>query len=65
MHYKGDAINQITIGRDMGWGAIKNVVICGYIIGNGSALTNLKYSTISNSPDITVHATNLTKSTLN
>ena len=32
MYYQGDTINQITIGRDMGYGAIKNVVICGLLL---------------------------------
>ena len=41
MYYQGETTNQITIGRDMGYGAIKNVVICGFIVGNGSALTAL------------------------
>ncbi len=41
MYYEGDLNNKITIGRDMGWGAIKSVTICGFIIGNGSALTAL------------------------
>ena len=41
IYYEGDTINQITIGRDMGWGAIKNIVLCGFIVGNGSALTAL------------------------
>ena len=58
MYYQGDATNQITIGRDMGWGAIKNVTICGFIVGNGSALTALNYISIINSPDLSVYATN-------
>ena len=33
---------------------IGHVVICGNIVGNGTALTNLNYNTISNKPDITV-----------
>ena len=41
-----------------GLGAIKNVVICGFIVGNGSALTALNYNSIINSPDLTVYATN-------
>ena len=58
MYYEGDMLNQITIGRDMGWGAISKVIICGNIVGNGTALTNLNYNTISNKPDLTVYATN-------
>jgi hypothetical protein len=58
MYYQGDTINQLTIGRDMGYGAIKNVVICGFIVGNGSALTALNYNSIINSPDLSVYATN-------
>ena len=44
----------------MGWGAISKVIICGNIVGNGTALTtsNLNYNTISNKPDLTVYATN-------
>jgi hypothetical protein len=59
MYYEGDANNKITIEREMGYGAIKNIVICGNIIGNGTAITNLNYNTISNSPDLTVYATNV------
>ena len=42
----------------MGYGAIKNVVICGFIVGNGSALTALNYNSIINSPDLSVYSTN-------
>ncbi len=39
-------------------GAIKNVVICGNIIGKGTGITNLNYNTIFNAPDLTVrHST--------
>ncbi|MGL5062671.1 MAG: hypothetical protein ACRC62_22060, partial [Microcoleus sp.] len=31
MYYEGDATNRITIGRDMGWGAIKTVSINGNV----------------------------------
>ena len=57
MYYEGDLNNKITIGRDMGWGAIKSVTICGFIVGNGSALTALNYNSIINSPDLSVYAT--------
>ena len=58
MYYEGNLVNQITIGRDMEWGAISSVVINGNIIGNGTALTNLNYNAITNKPDLTVYATN-------
>jgi hypothetical protein len=57
IYYEGDANNQISIGQEMGWGAIKNVVICGNSIGNGTTLTNLRFNIIPNSPDLTVYAT--------
>ncbi len=56
IYYEGNANNQITIGQDMGWGAIKNIVICGNIVGNSSWITNLNYNTIPNAPDLTVYA---------
>ncbi len=31
MYYEGGGTNKITIGRDMGWGAIGNVAINGNI----------------------------------
>jgi hypothetical protein len=36
MHYEGDAANRLTIGRDMGWGAIGTVAINGNV-GVGTA----------------------------
>ncbi len=42
----------------MGGCAIKNITICGFIVGNGCALTALNYNYIMNSPDLTVYATN-------
>ena len=39
MYYEGDAANRITIGRDMGWGRISQVVFAGAItpaMGNSS-----------------------------
>jgi hypothetical protein len=56
IYYEGNDNSQIKIGQDMEWGAIKNVVVCGNIIGNGTASTNLNYNTISNAPDLTVYA---------
>ena len=36
MYYQGASTNKITIGRDMGWGAITQVDIHGNVsIGNG------------------------------
>jgi hypothetical protein len=32
MYYEGDLNNQITIGRDMGWGAIKKVNYVGLLL---------------------------------
>ncbi len=58
MYYEGDLNNQITIGRDMGWRAIKKVTICGFFVGNGSALTTLNHNSIINAPDLTVYSTN-------
>ena len=55
MYYEGDSANKITIGRDMGWGAISSVAINGNIIGSGTALTNLNYNAITNKPDLTVY----------
>ena len=39
MYYEGDMLNQITIGRDMGWGAISNVAINGSL--NASNYVNI------------------------
>jgi hypothetical protein len=36
MYYEGDNTNKITIGRDMGWGAISSVNINGNIVGTGA-----------------------------
>ena len=58
MYYEGDNTNKITIGRDMGFGTISSVNINGYIVGSGTALTNLNYNSITNKPDLTVYATN-------
>ncbi len=58
VNYEGDANNQNTLGRDMGWGAIKIVVICGNIIEKCTGVTNLNYNTILNAPDLTACATN-------
>jgi hypothetical protein len=42
MYYVGDASNRITIGRDMGWGAIKEVVLNGNVgIGTTSPRAKL------------------------
>lgn len=41
MYYEGDATNRITIGRDMGWGAIKTVSINGNV-GIGTATSGAK-----------------------
>ncbi len=40
MYYEGDNTNKITIGRDMGWGAIGSVVINGNIMGLGNTKLN-------------------------
>ncbi len=37
MYYEGDNTNKITMGCDVGWGAIDSVVINGDIIGSGTA----------------------------
>ncbi len=52
MYYEGLNTNKITIGRDMGWGAISNVVINGNIIGSGTAFTNLNYNSVLNPPTL-------------
>ena len=36
MYYEGDLINKITIGRDMGWGAISDIIFNGTIKLNNS-----------------------------
>ncbi len=56
MYYEGGTINKITIGRDKGFGAISSIAINGYIIGNGTALSNLNYNSIINKPDLTGYA---------
>ncbi len=58
MYYDGGGNNKITIGRNMGYGAIDSVAINGYIIGNGTALSNLNHNAITNKPDLTGYATN-------
>ncbi len=46
MYYEGDAANRITIGRDMGWGAIKQVVLNGNVgIGTDSPAGQLHVQT--------------------
>ncbi len=39
LYYEGDNTNKITIGRDMGWGALSSVVISGNVTTTGT-LTN-------------------------
>lgn len=39
MYYEGDAVNKITIGRDMGWGVTTPVNIAGNLVVSGS-ITN-------------------------
>lgn len=36
MHYEGGSKNQITVGRDMGWGTIKTIAMNGALTLNGS-----------------------------
>ncbi len=50
--YQGNTTNSITIGRNMGEGAISSVVINGNIIGSGTALTNLYYNSILSPPSL-------------
>ncbi len=38
MYYEGDLVNRITIGRNMGWAAISEVVINGTITANSNKL---------------------------
>lgn len=38
MLYEGDAVNRITIGRDMGWGTIGQVVMNGAVVAGNSDL---------------------------
>jgi Chaperone of endosialidase len=38
MYYEGDAVNRITIGRDMGWGVIGQVAVNGAIVAGNSDL---------------------------
>ncbi len=45
MYYEGDVINRITIGRNMGWGAISSVNINGNLgvgISNPSTKITIK-----------------------
>ena len=37
MYYEGGTVNRITIGRDMGWGALSSIVLNGNITCNSSA----------------------------
>ncbi len=71
MYYEGGENNKITIGRNMGYGAIDSVAINGNIVGNGTAISNLNYNAITKKPDLSGYATNSnlnslsTNSTLN
>ncbi len=44
--------------------SIKNVVLCSFIVGNGSALTALNHNSIINAPNLTVYWTNTNVNTL-
>ncbi len=48
MYYQGDATNQITIGRDMGWGAIKKCSYMWFIVGNGGNLSSIQHYQLMN-----------------
>ena len=41
MYYEGGASNKLTIGRDMGWGAISTVAIAGTITANALQIGNI------------------------
>ncbi len=45
MYYEGDAANRITIGRDMGWGTIGQVVVNGNV-GIGTASPGVKLDVV-------------------
>ena len=63
MYYEGDAPNRITIGRDMGWGAISQVVLNGnvgigttpsqrlHVAGGNGVINNAFVGDVGHGPD--------------